>query len=88
MSDALNYAAGYVATGLRQMLGNKQLDPYLGPAAVAATRAIAGLTDVAATGVARAVPYAPHGFLLATDATLLYGVIKEGYAAATHTCHP
>ena len=47
--------------------------------------ALAGATNAIASAAATKSPVA---FVGAVDSILLYGVVKEGYAAATGACHP
>jgi hypothetical protein len=78
--------AGTLSGSLGSMQRAKQLAPDLGPLAVAATAAIGRAAAATATTAEAAAAKSPYVFLTALDASLLYGLGKEGQAIKNGTC--
>ncbi len=85
---ASSFAGALHAMSRANPMSGGQLDPFLGPKVIAGARGLATLTGRLGLAAEHAIPRVlPVAVLIAADASMVWGLGNEIYAAATGKCH-
>jgi len=85
---ASSFAGALHAMSRANPMSGAQLDPFLGPKVIAGARVLASVAGRFGLAAEHAIPRVlPVAVLAAADASMVWGLGNEIYAAATGKCH-